>query len=140
MELVIAIAIIVALASVVILSISGLRNDRDLDSDAKIAAAFLRDAQQRAITGEDDKEWGVYFTNTDNDFYELFKSVSSTSREVVARRNFKPTVELSSGSVEIKFKRISGKPVIGISFEIRLKSDNSKTKLIQVTDNGAIKY
>lgn len=48
----------------------------ELETAAKAMAADLRLARERALAGQEGRNWGLYLVNGSSDYYELFSSPS----------------------------------------------------------------
>ncbi|GEM_PF-6120517 len=76
-EMLIILGVIGLLTAFVVPSLLGSRISINLDSDAKIMAGAIREAQSRSITGEGQNQqgqwWGICFYTTPQSYYELRK-------------------------------------------------------------------
>jgi len=151
-ELLIAIAVLAVIAGAVSLNLFGFGRRQDLDSDVKSIVAFLRDAQARAITQEEDASWGAYFDNSVSPpFYALFRGTTYTTP--AAMKTLKQAIEFKNPSpgvsIEVVFRKLSGCVLEPPQFtQCRSASiqivigiiGSSETKLITINSNGAITY
>jgi prepilin-type N-terminal cleavage/methylation domain-containing protein len=144
-ELLIAIGVIAVITGITTLYLVGARGAKDLDNDAKRIVVTLRDAQQRSMTQEEGDSWGVRFTEnaSGKDFFELFRTNSATAfPRVILKDNIEFT-DPASGSKDIVFERLSGKPTSGsgtVEIKIVNSAPPSQTKTIFIGDNGTITY
>src|SRR3989344_8198221 len=78
-EIMLVIGIIVALAVVGVLNLTGRRGQTEFDSTVRQISALLRDAQVRSVAQASDKGWGVHFENstTTAPFYALLDRKST---------------------------------------------------------------
>jgi len=51
----------------------------ELDSTSKRIASDLKNARTKALSGEDNKNWGVHFVNGTDDYYEIFNTPTDFS-------------------------------------------------------------
>lgn len=148
-EILIGTAIIAILAGVVFLNLSNSRGFQDLEFDSKIIVSALRDAQQRSIIQEEDKDWGIGFFNisVNPDYYILFKDTAALTP--VSTTYLKSSLEFDAvpppgigGFNEIHFAKISG---TSTPATIRIKltgadcgAEPEKCKIVTVNANGSI--
>lgn len=160
-ELLITATILVILAALAVPSLVRYRYAQDLDFDARLIAATLRDAQERAITqeaiiidiGGNPTEvvtpWGVQFNDQTQDFYELWSfgsaNVDPLPDTLIYRRNLKSSIEYDGSPAPVIFSQVSGLPSSGAEIVIKIKgvqclTNPTKCKKIVVSSNGPITY
>lgn len=113
-ELVITLAIIVALAVVSLFGLAGYRGRQNISLSLDEVLAVVRDTQNRSITQEDGQQWGIRFNNTTTDIYEVFQGTSYAGGTVKNKYTFRRGVsfgEPASGFyTDVIFNAITGKP------------------------------
>lgn len=113
----------------------------EFDSVAKGIIFDLKNAQSKAMAGEDDVKWGIHFVNGSEDYYELFSTPTSYSDTLAI---VKTTVYLPGAiafstpaegvAADIIFDKITGAPsnsTVTIFFE-------GESKTITATAAGNI--
>lgn len=118
-----------------------------LDISSRQIVLKLREAQARALNGEDGKRWGIRFDNSLLG-YRLFSTLTTFASGVVKDTSYlESRVEyktFDSGAVgtplDVIFERITGIPSGGIahSVEINLRGSPTFSKLITVSSSGRI--
>ncbi len=138
--IVVALTVIIGLGG--FLSLSGFRQEQDLNLTAKSMVGFLRDVQSKAANQESATEWGVRFDNpaSGRDAYMLFSGpafiAASTTVSLPASVEFSDPA--SGSSKDTVFAKITGLPDSAASVTIRLISNTSSTKTITINAQGAI--
>src|SRR3989338_9638224 len=84
-----------------------------LEASFKTMVSDLKNAQNRAMTGEDGLKWGVHFANGTDDYYELFSTASNYASGTVKSAVYLPagiafSDPVESGSEDIIFNKING--------------------------------
>ena len=143
-ELLIVMAVIVILAAIGFLNLSGYRAAQDLDFDAKKIVSALRDVQQKSIIQEEDKKWGVSFVNLADDYYVLFKE-SLIMANIVVTVYLKTSIEIDepAAGLTVVFEKISGLITAPATIKIKIKGANcsleeERCKTININANGTI--
>ncbi len=116
MELLVTMGIAVVLGSVAMSNYFSYQSTVSIDGAANELLGNLRDAQQRAISQDQQSAWGVYINavSDDNDYYELFYGNSRSTGTVVSKTVLPVDLEFlvpAQGSVsEINFAKSTGLP------------------------------
>src|ERR1043165_4390174 len=84
-ELLLVIAISVILGVVATISYLGLRNKQALDNSVQRVVEDLRTVSSQPLAGQGDKQWGVRFTNSTIDYYEVWNGASYGANPVVSK-------------------------------------------------------
>jgi len=79
-ELLVVLAILVIVAALAIPFVYSWQTSSDLYTDADTLTQILRRARHQAVTGQNQKAWGVYFDSANHQFI-LFAGGSFSSRE-----------------------------------------------------------
>jgi prepilin-type N-terminal cleavage/methylation domain-containing protein len=145
-ELIIVVGLVVILATFGVMNFVNYRNRQKLNLTSQEISVILRNAQDRSITQESGRPWGVYFANpsgNNNDFYELFSGASYPGT-TVSRNALSSSIQFDlpaagSNSIVI-FAPISGLPDSPITVKISLVNDPSASSTIIVNSNGQIQY
>lgn len=112
-ELLVVIGITIVAATAGILYLANYRSGHDLNLALESIVAVIRDSQNRAITQQNGKQWGVRFNNNSVDRYEIFSGPSYASGTVDNSYNFRQGIifsEPSSGNVfDAIFEPLTGR-------------------------------
>lgn len=150
-EVLITVAVIAIIAPLAISSLFNYRRLQDLDSDVRSAVAFLRDAQQRAITQEQEMPWGVHFENpsTGSDFYQLFQGDSFVAGTALTKAVLRSPVDFqapgSGAFLDVVFSQLTGTPTSTKIVTLKLAAadcvaDPNSCQTITINPNGSITY
>lgn len=155
-EVVLVVSILGIFASFLTLFSYGLKNKKELDFSINLIAALVRDAQQKSITQEEMKKWGVYLEVSDNvSGFALFKDVPiniynkytlspSLKFDTVGWTNLIPGTCPMNCYKEINFSPVDGLPLpLGgpdVIIKVQINNDVSSAKTIIVSNNGTITY
>lgn len=143
-ELVIVIAITVALASTAILSLSRYKKKTNVSQEANEIVTVLREAQRKSMAQEDGASWGVRFWNSSSTghIYELWKGTSYASSGVVKRFTLPNGVEFGepwgSSTLDIHFNAITGATGGDKVVTVVAKSGSSIITDVLVNETGII--
>lgn len=113
----------------------------EFDTVAKNALFDLKNAQSKAMSGEEDVKWGIHFVNGSDDYYELFLTptiYSDPARSTRFNVYLPGTITFSNPAegfnTDIIFDKISGSATSSsVSFVFE-----GATKTITVTSQGTI--
>lgn len=112
----------------------------NLESDAQIIAARLKEAQARAIAGANGSPWGIRFDNVGAPFYALFQgpvyAAPSSTYYLSATVEFQ--VPATATSVDLVFDKLLGTTATTTSIVIRLKTNTTDARTITVGKSGRI--
>jgi hypothetical protein len=140
-EILVGTGVIAVILTVSFLMLANYRSERDLELTADEIVAALRSAQNRSITQEDGQQWGVQFTNTAADRYEIFKGPNYASGTAVGfyplrRTNVIFIDPADGGDKEIVFRPATG--LVDSYFSVTLGLTNAPTKqrVVEVTAIG----
>ncbi|PIR58157.1 MAG: hypothetical protein COU71_00185 [Parcubacteria group bacterium CG10_big_fil_rev_8_21_14_0_10_38_31] len=140
-EFIIAISIVLVLATLAIISFSSFRNNQALSNSFSGVISIINEAKIDTISSKDGSSYGVHF---EADRVVLFKGVTFSEPNPDNKEfEFSPLVEISlitlnGGGSDMAFKRLTGKTDQYGSLILRVKSDISKTKTINITPSGSI--
>jgi type II secretory pathway pseudopilin PulG len=114
-----------------------------LESDAEMILSRLEEAQSRALSGVDNKNWGIHFeaSTTSPHFYVMFSGdyATSTATTTFYLSRFVEFEDPASGaSKEIIFNKLSG-TTASSSITIRLKSIPTEKRTIEVNAYGRLR-
>ena len=144
-EILLTVAITASLATILFIFSYSLKTQKDLDGAINSVAAVVRDAQQKSITQEEMKKWGVHLEKNSIQIYDLFKDIHLTAN-VLAQYSLPPSLEFDSTgwsglSKEIVFTQVDGLPTNGQNvIIIRILNDPTTAKQITISANGTVSY
>jgi len=148
LEIVIAIGVIFIFMSASFIFLGSSPNiDVALKDEAYKIETSLKNARYRALIGEEEKDWGVYFSNLTNrkPFYSLFKGTSWQETSSVWKKNLENVlifnIPTSNSSTTILFERLSGnlKNATSAVIEIVVKTNPTLGRRITVNQLGGVK-
>jgi prepilin-type N-terminal cleavage/methylation domain-containing protein len=148
-EILVVIALIVAVGAVVFANLGTRKVDTDLVTTDQQIGSLLRQAQVDAMEQESDASWGVYFSNATNTepFYELFTGSYSTST-VVGYPYLLPTTvsfvtsTLASGATtSVTFSAIAGTASASTTIGLYMPDESAAfSSTISVASSGSVTY
>lgn len=146
LEVILVLAILATVSAIGFSYLGGFKSGADLDETTNQVVGKLRETQQKAMAGEDNKKWGVHFYNDNTDatlsYYEIFsgndyaggtivEKIYLTSLAVDARFDTPPAGQ----SVDIIFSKITGAPASAQNIVISLQG---VIKTINIETSGRI--
>lgn len=113
----------------------------ELDSTAKTITSDLKEARSKAMTGQDNLKWGIRFSNSSDDYYELFSTptgYSSPSTTTSTVTYLSGTITFTAPSegttTDVIFTKITGTTTAAT---ITLTAEG-QSKTITVTGSGLV--
>lgn len=140
-EMVVAVGLAMLLTAVVIAPLSVFRDSQVLSGDATQVYSFLNEARSFTLSSKALSEYGM---RINGDRVIVFKGLSfSSSSPDNIEYTLSPSVEiknvsLAEGGLDIIFDRLTGETSDFGSFEVGLRRDQGKIKVISVTQTGLI--
>lgn len=119
----------------------GLRDVKALDSNTQRIVEDLRTVSGNSLSGLEDSTWGIRFTNSDAQYYEVWRGADyasgvKTKRSVLSAKVF--FVDPASGQFkDVVFARGTGLPNATLTLII---SNGASQKTITMNTNGRIDY
>lgn len=146
LEVLLSIAVLGAILGMSIYYLGGTKTATEINTTANQIVGKLREAQSKAMVGEDNVSWGIHFDNVDaNDpYFEIFSGASypGTIVEKIYLNSIVPDVRFqtptSGASVNIVFSKITGTPSSAQNIVIYLVSFPDTTKTITVETSGRV--
>jgi len=140
LEVILVLAILAIISTISFSYLGGFKT-----SSAGQIVGKLREAQGKAMTGEDNKKWGVHFDNTGAEpFYDFFSTTNSyasgsTIVETIYLTHLAQgitfTAPTSGQSIDVIFSKITGVPSSAQNIVINLQNS---TKTISIETSGRI--
>ncbi len=128
------------------LTLPGFRAQNTLDLAAQELKADLRDAQQRSISQDQGRQWGVHIDapNGANDFYKVFSGSSYAGGTVSKTLYLSPILQFLSpaqgAADDIIFDKVTGNVPVAHSIVIALVADNTVSRSITIPTSGLVTY
>ncbi|KKP97682.1 MAG: N-methylation motif domain protein [Parcubacteria group bacterium GW2011_GWD2_38_12] len=145
LEVILVLAILAIISTISFSYLGGFKTSSELDETAGQIVGKLREAQGKAMTGEDNKKWGVHFDNTGAEpFYDFFSTTNSyasgsTIVETIYLTHLAQgitfTAPTSGQSIDVIFSKITGVPSSAQNIVINLQNS---TKTISIETSGRI--
>ncbi len=129
------------LAVIIVFSFSPLRNNQELTNTVQETINLLNSARSKTLSSEGSSQYGVHFESSR---IILFKgasfSESSPDNNVVALSSLVEisVINLNGGGNNLVFQRLTGKTNNYGTITLRIKSDVSKTKIIDIKNIGIV--
>ncbi|HOX21382.1 MAG TPA: prepilin-type N-terminal cleavage/methylation domain-containing protein [Candidatus Paceibacterota bacterium] len=150
-EVILSMAILTVLGVVGVSYLGGYRKSANITSEAEKITAYLRQAQNRAISGEavsgqGPTDWGVHFVNSASgeEYYALFRGSSygvDVSVETVYLSNQVRFLDPAASSTkDIVFQRISGRPVATTTIILQSVANSDLIRSISINSLGQVNY
>jgi len=124
-----------------------LQKESRLSNVSEEIISVLKVAQSKTLSSQEDSQYGVYFnTAVSPHQYILFKGSSYPSRDTAFDEiHLVPDITEffqinTGGNNEIVFDRLTGSTENSGNISLRLAEDVSQTKIIYITNSGAIGY
>lgn len=143
MEIIIVVGILGVLAGIGSGFYFNYAKERELEISAKNIIFDLKQAQTKAMSGEESRKWGAHFVNDNEDYYEIFSTptdYNDVSKTIETTLYLSGTIFFTapptSASSTIVFDKIRG-TTAGTS-TITISSIMDRTKTITVTAGGNI--
>jgi len=145
-EILISSLILVSVATISIVYLSGYQRTVAINADAEKIAVYLRQAQNRAMSGESGVVWGVHFVNpqSGDDYYALFQgsayTFASSVETIYLSKQIEFKVPSASSTQDVVFQMITGWPTATTSVTIVSKVNSNSTSTISVNSVGQVNY
>ncbi len=145
-EILVVLAIVVAITFFAVLNLSGTYRQKALENDAAKIVFSLRTAKEKSISQQDGNQWGVHFENSADKIgvYAVFAGSGFSTSTSIIYKNLDPSVQFiipgQGSSVDIFFSKVYGLSSVSTSIIISLRSDSSNQRVIGITQNGGIQY
>lgn len=145
-ELLVVVGIVVAIAGISILSLSGRSSETDLNNAVNQISVTLREAQSRSISQSEGTQWGVHFANTSaptDPFYGMFSSSYSALSEKTHNRlpngvAYSPNTLAVSSTKDVTFSQITGRPSQQLYLDLYLISEPQISLTVTVATSGEV--
>lgn len=146
-EIIIVIAILGFLSTIAVFDFFAFKENSDLNNNVQEFVSVLKLAQNKAISAENNSQYGVYIDTSDSpNQYVLFKGPSYALRIASDDRTYslQNTMEFYDtnlgGGYEIVFTKTTGAPEEFGSISIRVKASPNNNKTIYLTNSGTVSF
>lgn len=140
-EILIAIAIIVTLVILVLVSFSGLSANKTLIGSAEETVSLIKEARSKTFSSKESSQYGIHFETSRIVLFkgDTFSEPNPDNIEVTINSLVEISdISLNDGGNDLVFQRLTGKTNEFGSITFRLKNDISKTKIITINSSGII--
>jgi prepilin-type N-terminal cleavage/methylation domain-containing protein len=142
-ETLIVVAILAILTTTAFVELSSFKNRHTLDLDAEEIVSALGNAQSKAMQQEGGDSWGVRFSNSAVDLYQIFKGSSYSASTVVSSGQLSTTDAFTDPAegvdIDIVFSARTGLPTPATSTAVVIKQlSGDNTYSISVNSAGRI--
>lgn len=150
-EILISITILAALGVVGVAYLGGYRQSVSLDSEAEKITAYLRQVQNKALSGEaisgqDPTDWGVHFVNalSGEAYYAVFRgssySAEASDETIYLSKQVKFVDPAASSTKDIVFQRITGRPTATTTIILQSAAKADLISTISINSLGQVSY
>lgn len=139
-EILVSVVILLIMALLAIASFTTLRQQVEIDSSSQNILSVLRLARSKTLASESEDSYGVHFQA---DKYVLFKGTSydsndATNKDYTLTDSELYSISLTGGGSDVIFNRIRGTTDEYGSVSIRLITDTTKTRTININNYGQV--
>jgi len=139
-ELTISVAIIALVGLLAMASFVQSRNVRDLSNSGQELLSILRQAQAKALAGENNSAWGVHLEGAR---FVLFRGTAFSGapfiEEFVLPANIEMVnITLAGGGTDVVFNRLDGKTNQAGTLDVRVKSAANNTFAVTIDGSGKV--
>lgn len=134
-----AIALMVALVTIVLFSLSKMNEKKALDASFSLAVSVISEARSRTLSGVGGSQYGVHveegsITLFVGPVYSPLDSQNAVSElhSLTAVRN----ISFLGGGSDVVFDKLTGATPNTGTFEVFLKSDPTQYKIVSISTNG----
>lgn len=147
LEVILVLAILAVISTIGFSYLGGFKSGADIEETANQIVGKLRETQNKAMAGEDNKKWGIHFYNDNADatlsYYEIFSGNDYAGGTVIEKiylsslaADARFDTPSAGQSIDIIFSKITGVPPSAQNIVISLQG---ATKTISVETSGRIK-
>ncbi len=147
-ELIVVMALILAIGTVVVVNLAGRRTDTDLVVTTDQIETLLRQAQSDSMSQEGNASWGVYFSNLTSTapFYTLFSGSYATG--TIAGQYLLPssvayqpaTLPLGT-TMSVMFSQVSGAASASTTIGLYMPKENAAfSSTISISPSGEVSF
>lgn len=139
-ELIVAIAIILLVATATLVSFTGSRNTRNVINAGQEALSVLQLAQSKALAGEDNSPWGVRISTAKIVLFKglTFAGATTTTDYPLPSGIESANINISGGSSDIVFKKITGDVSQSGTFDLRVAFSPATVFSITIDPSGKV--
>lgn len=138
-EILAVITIAAILFAIIISGFSGLRQHSDFNLAGDDSISFLQEARAKTLSSDSASVYGVHFETNKFVFFagNTYNPLDSSNKD----RLLPPTVEMSptnlnGGGDDVIFKRLTGETDQYGTITLRLTSDPTTTRIIEISSTG----
>lgn len=150
-EIIISVAILAALGVVGVAYLGGYRQSASVDSEAEKITAYLRQVQNKAMSGEavsgqNPTEWGVHFVNpsSGSGYYAVFRGVTYSEEvsdeTIYLSKQVRFSDPAASSTKDIIFQRITGRPTATTTIILQSAAKADLIRIISINSLGQVSY
>jgi prepilin-type N-terminal cleavage/methylation domain-containing protein len=139
-ELLIVIALMAVLFQISITVFFSITKHQSLDKDVETAYSYLLKARNQTINGEAGRNYGVRFASTSITLFQgtTYSSASTTAVYDFANKSYLDSIELSGGTYDVYFQKITGSPSATGTLIFKISSDSIIQKSMTIHGSGLV--
>lgn len=139
LEILFALAILVLVVTMITFSFSKLNASQALDKSAVLVASILDEARSLTLSSKGDSQYGVHFESSQVILFKGASYLSSDPSNITTELH--PLVglgniNLSGGSLDVTFKRLTGHTDQAGSVEVFLTASPSDLHIVNISATG----
>lgn len=140
LETIIAVSIVILIGAGAMVSFVNSRNVRDLNTSGQNVLSVLREAQSKALAGEDNVTWGV---RLEQSRFILFAGPAYVGSPTTTIHTLPSSIEivnisLVGGGQEVVFEKVDGRTDEVGTFTVRVRSATSLTFPVTIDASGKV--
>lgn len=141
LEIIIVIAIIVLVATIIVIPFSQFRNRQTLDGAAEEFSSLIALARAKTMSSEGNARYGIHFTSSSA---SLFQGASfpgdNESANIVVNLSALVSISytLAGGGADMIFQRLTGDTTQSGTIIISLVADNTQQRVLTVETTGNV--
>lgn len=139
------IIVILAIISLVLLFttdvFSSFNKNKTLYAESERILSIINEARSKTLSSKSGSEYGMHFEQVKIVSFKgtVFNSLDLNNKEVLFSGGVEIyDISLDGGGVDLFFKKFTGEVGKYGTIKLRLKNDNSKTKIIKINQNGVV--
>ncbi|MDP3769673.1 MAG: prepilin-type N-terminal cleavage/methylation domain-containing protein [Candidatus Sungbacteria bacterium] len=139
-EIMVAVAVVVLLGTVGLVSFNTSRNVRDLSTGTQTVLSVLRTAQSKTLAGENNSAWGVHLTSSQVELFQGSAYAGSSNIKIYALPSSLQisSISLNGGGSDVLFDRITGETGTSGTFTIHVAASPTTSTGITVDGSGKV--
>lgn len=139
-EMLVVVFLMVLLFQISITAFFGITKQQSLDKDVETAYSLLLKARNQTINGESGLHYGVRFASTSISLFQgtVYSAASTTAVYDFSNRTYLDSIDLSGGTYDVYFQKITGAPSATGTLIYKISSDEGVQKRMIINGSGLV--